>query len=185
MSLHAASGHCMLNYMSITGIVTCYYMLPWSITWTLHAALIHYMFKFIQWFLVMAAAAADAIALPARSARCRDRRGGWESWDSWDKQCLECPWCDSTIFEQSCQIQRYNQLDHQTKSWLMRNRSTFGRNEDMEQNHSTWRSHPNRRCVSKFNRSELQAAKIKKLGTPSNGESKQARNSKQGRKSKS
>ena len=121
MSLHAASGHYMLNYMSITGIITRYYMLPWSITWTLHAALIHYMFKFIQWFLVMAAAAADAIALPARSARCRDRRGGW---DSWDKQCLECPWCDRTIFEQSCQIQRYNQLDHQTKSWLMRNRLT-------------------------------------------------------------
>ena len=123
MSLHAVSGHYMLNYMSITGIVTCYYMLPWSITWTLQAALIHYMFKFIQWFLVMAAAAADAIALPAQSARCRDRRGGW---DSWDKQCLECPWCDSTIFEQSCQIQRYNQLDHQTKSWLMRNRSAWG-----------------------------------------------------------
>ena len=68
------------------------------------------------------------------------------------QECLECPWCDSTIFKQSCQIQRYNQLDHQTKSWLMRNRSIFWRDEDMEQSHSTWRSHPNRRCVSKFNR---------------------------------
>ena len=169
MSLHAARGHYMLNYMSITGIVTCNYMLPWSITWTLHAALIHYMFKFIQWFLVMAAAAADAIALQARSARCRDRHCGW---DSWDKQCLECPWYNSTIFKQSCQLQRYNQLDHQTKSWLKRNISTFRRNEDMEKSHSTWRSHPHRRCVSKFNQ----------LGTQSNGENKKALNSKRWQK---